>query len=87
MNESVSEHTAASTIFTFVDRQMSGIADSGNSVKANSSSTTVTDTALAQLYAHIQALPESQNKRRLIKQFNRENGCGECYYVFNLVSS
>ncbi|XP_077295176.1 rho GTPase activating protein at 54D isoform X1 [Arctopsyche grandis] len=76
LNESVSEHTAANTIFTFVDRQMSGVADSKDGVKANASTTTVTDTALAQLYAHIQALPESQNKRRLIKQFNRENGCG-----------
>lgn len=60
---------------------MSGVADSKDGVKTNASTTTVTDTALAQLYAHIQALPESQNKRRLIKQFNRENGCG-LYYIF-----
>ncbi|KAG5885773.1 hypothetical protein JTB14_031209 [Gonioctena quinquepunctata] len=33
-------------------------------------------TALAQLYAYIQTLPESSKKRKLVKQFNRENGHG-----------
>lgn len=35
-----------------------------------------TEAALAQLYAHIQSLPESNKKRRLVKQFNKENGHG-----------
>lgn len=70
LNESVSERTAASTVFTFVDRQMSGV--TGNDTAGGAT----TDAALAQLYAYIQALPESHNKRRLIKQFNRENGNG-----------
>lgn len=35
-----------------------------------------TEAALAQLYAHIQSLPESSKKRRLVKQFNKENGHG-----------
>ncbi|KAJ8985780.1 hypothetical protein NQ317_014433 [Molorchus minor] len=33
-------------------------------------------TALAQLYAHIQSMPESSKKRKLVKQFNKENGYG-----------
>lgn len=36
----------------------------------------ITDKALAELYAHIQAMPETPKKRKLIKQFNRENGYG-----------
>lgn len=35
-----------------------------------------TEIALAELYAHINTMPESANKRRLIKKFNKENGKG-----------
>lgn len=35
-----------------------------------------TEIALAELYAHIHTMPESANKRRLIKKFNKENGKG-----------
>ncbi|XP_063362659.1 uncharacterized protein LOC134651477 [Cydia amplana] len=66
LDESVSDKTAANTVYTFVDR--------GRTAAENSSNPT--DTALAQLYAHIQALPESTHKRRLIKHFNRQNGYG-----------
>lgn len=59
--------TAANTVYTFVDRHRTRVENETNP----------TDTALAQLYAHIQALPDSQHKRRLIKHFNRQNGYGE----------
>jgi Rho GTPase-activating protein 19 len=54
------------TVFTFVDRQLTAQANSSNPTEA----------ALAQLYAHIQSMPESDQKRRLVKQFNKENGHG-----------
>ncbi|CAH1119292.1 unnamed protein product [Phaedon cochleariae] len=63
-NESVSD--AANTVFTFVDQE--------RTAKENESNPT--ETALAQLYAHIQSLPESSKKRKLVKQFNKENGHG-----------
>lgn len=37
---------------------------------------TITDQALAELYAQVQAMPETPQKRKLIKQFNRQNGLG-----------
>ncbi|RZC31864.1 RhoGAP domain containing protein, partial [Asbolus verrucosus] len=64
LNESVSD--TANTVFTFVDQE--------RTAKENESNTT--ETALAQLYAHIQSLPESSKKRKLVKQFNKENGHG-----------
>ncbi|EEB17047.1 Rho GTPase activating protein, putative [Pediculus humanus corporis] len=66
MNESICDGTAANTVFTFVDREKT----------AEENRTNPTVTALAQLYAYIQALPESSKKRKLIKQFNKENGYG-----------
>lgn len=64
LNESVKG--AAHTVFTFVD----------NKLTAKENEQNVTETALAQLYAHIQSLPESSKKRKLVKQFNKENGQG-----------
>ncbi|KAJ8920411.1 hypothetical protein NQ315_005277 [Exocentrus adspersus] len=64
LNESISD--AANTVFTFVDQE--------RTAKENESNPT--ETALAQLYAHIQSLPESSKKRKYIKQFNKENGHG-----------
>lgn len=64
LNESMTD--AASTVFTFVDHE--------RTAKENESNPT--ETALAQLYAHIQSLPESSKKRKLVKQFNKENGHG-----------
>lgn len=55
---------AAKTVFSFVDRERT----------AQENAEDATETALAQLYAHIQSLPESNKKKRLIKQFNKENG-------------
>ena len=49
-----------------MDREQTALAHSNNPTEA----------ALAQLYAHIQSLPESSKKKRLIKQFNKENGQG-----------
>ncbi|KAJ8953155.1 hypothetical protein NQ318_017182 [Aromia moschata] len=73
LNESIND--AANTVFTFVDHE--------RTAKENESNPT--ETALAQLYAHIQSLPESSKKRKLVKQFNKENGyvspqctIGEC---------
>lgn len=66
LDESVTSDSTAATVFTFVDRTQTA--------KAHDSMPT--DTALAQLYAHIQSLPESSKKRKLIKQFNKENGHG-----------
>lgn len=67
LNESISDTTStANTVFTFVDREKTAQAHISNP----------TETALAQLYAHIQSLPDSSKKRKLIKQFNKENGQG-----------
>ncbi|XP_013403148.1 rho GTPase-activating protein 19 isoform X4 [Lingula anatina] len=35
-----------------------------------------TEVALAQLYAHVQNMPDSTKKRKLLKQFNKANGMG-----------
>ncbi|KAK3919501.1 Rho GTPase-activating protein 19 [Frankliniella fusca] len=67
LNESTCDGMAAKTVFTFVDRERTAEA---------SASANPTEAALAQLYAHIQSLPESTKKRKLIKQFNKENGQG-----------
>ncbi|KAL1506219.1 hypothetical protein ABEB36_005618 [Hypothenemus hampei] len=64
INESVKG--AAHTVFTFVD----------NKLTARENEENVTDAALAELYAHIQSLPESSKKRKLVKQFNKQNGYG-----------
>ncbi|KAL0880347.1 hypothetical protein ABMA27_002792 [Loxostege sticticalis] len=66
LDESITDRTAANTVYTFVDRHRTRAENETNP----------TDTALAQLYAHIQALPDSHHKRRLIKHFNRQNGYG-----------
>ena len=54
------------TIFSFVDRQ--------RTKEVTSESTT--DTALAELYAQVQAMPESAQKRRMISKLNDANGHG-----------
>jgi len=55
-----------STVFSFVDRPASLAATNGNE----------TDKALAQLYAHVQSMPASAQKRRLVRQLNEANGRG-----------
>ena len=54
------------TIFSFVDRQ--------RTKEVTTESTT--DTALAELYAQVQAMPESAQKKRLITRLNDANGYG-----------
>lgn len=71
LDESVSD-SVVNTVYTFVDRE--------KTAEAHISSTT--DTALAQLYAYIQSLPESSKKKKLIKQFNKENGHGKLFLIF-----
>ncbi|XP_001987249.2 uncharacterized protein LOC6559265 isoform X2 [Drosophila grimshawi] len=66
LDESISDISTVNTVYTFVDRAATAAATTSNN----------TDTELAQLYAHIQSLPESSKKRRLIKQFNKQNGQG-----------
>uniref|UniRef100_A0A1A9X2H6 Rho-GAP domain-containing protein n=1 Tax=Glossina brevipalpis TaxID=37001 RepID=A0A1A9X2H6_9MUSC len=66
LDESISDISTVNTVYTFVDRERTAAAHNTNT----------TDTELAQLYAHIQSLPESSKKRRLIKQFNKQNGQG-----------
>lgn len=66
VNESVGDVYAANTVYRFVDIERTTLENAVNP----------TETALAQLYAHIQSLPESSKKRKLVKQFNRENGNG-----------
>lgn len=66
LDESISD-SVANTVYTFVDRKKTAEAHVSDS----------TDTALAQLYAHIQSLPESSKKKKLIKQFNKQNGQGK----------
>ena len=55
-----------STVFSFCDREASMRAQVGNQ----------TDQALAQLYAHVQSMPESAHKRRLVSKLNEANGKG-----------
>ncbi|KAH8232946.1 hypothetical protein KR026_002037, partial [Drosophila bipectinata] len=66
LDESISDVSTVNTVYTFVDRAATAAATNTNN----------TDTELAQLYAHIQGMPESSKKRRLIKQFNKQNGQG-----------
>ncbi|KAM7345113.1 rho GTPase activating protein at 54D isoform 2-T2 [Cochliomyia hominivorax] len=66
LDDSISDISTVNTVYTFVDREKTAAAHNTNT----------TDTELAQLYAHIQSLPESSKKRRLIKQFNKQNGQG-----------
>lgn len=42
---------------------------------------TTTDQDIAELYAHIQAMPETPQKKKLIKRFNRQNGLGTPMHV------
>lgn len=70
LDESISD-SVANTVFTFVDRKKTAEAHASNT----------TDTALAQLYAHIQSLPESTKKKKLIKQFNKQNGQGNLIMI------
>lgn len=44
---------------------------------------TITDQALAELYAQVQAMPETPQKKKLIKQFNKQNGFGTPMHVTN----
>jgi len=52
------------TVFSFVDRE------------ASKSQSNATDEALAALYAHVQSMPESAQKRRLVEKLNSANGTG-----------
>lgn len=74
MNESTSDSTGmAQTVFTFIDQKLT----------AEANATEDTQAELAKLYAYIQAMPESAKKRRLVKQFNKENGNGTPRHVKN----
>lgn len=74
LDDSISDISTVNTVYTFVDREKTAAAHTTNT----------TDTELAQLYAHIQSLPESSKKRRLIKQFNKQNGQGMFKWTFVL---
>ncbi|XP_058169233.1 nuclear pore complex protein DDB_G0274915 [Anopheles ziemanni] len=74
LNESTTSDSVANTVYTFVDREKTAEAHIMNS----------TDTALAQLYAHIQSLPESSKKKKLVSKFNRQNGYGTPLQVLML---
>jgi len=54
------------TVYSFVDRERTKAA----------ASVSTTETALAELYAQVQAMPESAQKKRLINKLNDANGCG-----------
>lgn len=54
------------TIFTFIDREATQVATAQSS----------TDQALAELYAHVQSMPESAHKKRLVSKLNEANGKG-----------
>ncbi|XP_035773463.1 uncharacterized protein LOC118456636 isoform X2 [Anopheles albimanus] len=66
LNESTTSDSVANTVYTFVDRQKTAEAHIIDS----------TDTALAELYAHIQSLPESSKKKKLVLKFNHQNRYG-----------
>lgn len=65
-DEYTTDNIEANTVFSFVDLE--------RTAKENQSNPT--ETALAELYAHIQSMPESSKKRKLVKQFNKESGQG-----------
>ncbi|XP_069139032.1 rho GTPase-activating protein 19-like [Argopecten irradians] len=52
---------AINTVIAFADRKSSSDSDSNQD----------TQVALAQLYAHVQSMPDSSKKKKLLKQFNR----------------
>ncbi|XP_053407003.1 rho GTPase-activating protein 19-like isoform X2 [Mercenaria mercenaria] len=56
--------SAVNTVLTFAERKSPEEFDSAQD----------TQVALAQLYAHVQAMPESAKKKKLLKQFNRASG-------------
>jgi len=58
------ESPVVNTVFSFVDRE------------ASKSSSNATDQALAALYAHVQSMPESAQKRKLVTKLNTANGKG-----------
>jgi len=58
------ESPIVNTVFSFVDREAS---------KTNANAT---DQALASLYAHVQGMPESAQKRKLVTKLNQANGKG-----------
>lgn len=66
-------------------------ADENNTVitfcQRKESQETITEQALAELYAQVQAMPETPQKRKLIKQFNRQNGFGTPMQVGEKTSS
>ncbi|XP_050740271.1 uncharacterized protein LOC127010358 isoform X2 [Eriocheir sinensis] len=70
MNQQLSKRSLTdaptNTIFTFIDRELTAQANDKD----------VTEVALAELYAYVQALPDSAKKRKLIKQFNTASGLG-----------
>ncbi|KAF2365200.1 Rho GTPase-activating protein domain [Trinorchestia longiramus] len=67
-----SEHdpTLTHTVFSFVDREQTEAA----------SARETTALALAELYAHVSNLPDSDKKKRLVRQFNTASGCGTPKY-------
>ncbi|KAK3598442.1 hypothetical protein CHS0354_014064 [Potamilus streckersoni] len=56
--------TAVNTVVTFAERKSMDELQSSQD----------TQVALAQLYAHVQAMPNSAKKKKLLKQFNKANG-------------
>ena len=56
--------SAVNTVLTFVERKS----------PEEYSSAQDTQIALAKLYAHVQSMPESAKKKKLLKQFNRAGG-------------
>ncbi|XP_067657949.1 rho GTPase-activating protein 19-like [Haliotis asinina] len=55
---------ALNTLVCYIDRPVCQQADTASD----------TQVALAKLYAHVQAMPESAKKKKLLKQFNRASG-------------
>ena len=55
------EEDGINTVVTFCDRQATKVQNQ-------------TEQHIAELYAHIQGMPETPAKKKLIKQFNRQNG-------------
>lgn len=55
------EEDCINTVVTFCDREATKVQNQ-------------TEQHVAELYAHIQSMPETPAKKRLIKQFNRQNG-------------
>lgn len=88
--QALKRNSNASDSITDRDAQQTGLSnddegDENNTVitfcQRKQSQDTITDQALAELYAQVQAMPETPQKKKLIKKLNQQNGFGTPMHV------